>query len=80
MSTILQKCEFEEADFSGADLSSADISSSDLSTTQNLTECIFDDTTVWPDEDMLPDGFEAIYQDDLSSLKDEEDYVSNSDY
>lgn len=80
-SVTIHKCEFEEADFSGADLSSADISSSDLSTTKNLTECIFDGSTIWPDEDMLPDGFETVYQADLSSLIDEEDdFASNLDY
>lgn len=79
---ITEKCEFEEADFSGADLSSAELSSSDLSTTLNLIECIFDDSTIWPDEDMLPDKFETGYQSDLSSLIDDEEegFSSSLDY
>lgn len=79
--TELMQCEFEEADFSGADLSSSDVSSCDLSATENLTECIFDESTVWPADDMLPEDFETTYQHDLSSLRDEEDdFATNYDY
>ena len=27
-----------------------------------------------------PDDFDAVYKDDLSAMKDEEDYAANSDY
>ena len=40
----------------------------------------FDDTTVWPDDEYLPEGFDSTYSDDLSSLKDDDDYEELPDY
>ena len=47
--------------------------------TENLNACRFDDSTIWPDSEYLPEDFDSTYSDDLSSLKDEDDYVE-SDY
>jgi len=73
-------CNFNEADMAGCVLQEADLSTSDLSTSNNLTACRFDDGTVWPDVDMLPEDFDGAYSSDLSSLKDDEDEQSNQDY
>lgn len=70
-------CNFSEADLAGAILRDADLSNSDLSLSENLNACRFDDTTVWPDNEYLPEDFDSTYSDDLSSLKDEEDYDSS---
>ena len=72
-------CNFSEADLAGAILRDADLSNSDLSLSENLNASRFDDTTVWPDNEYLPEDFDSIYSDDLSSLKDDEDYEP-SDY
>ena len=73
-------CNFTETDLAGAILNEADLSNSDFSCSYNLSACRFDEETVWPDSDLLPEGFDAIYSDDLSSLKDDDDYSSDSDY
>jgi hypothetical protein len=44
-----------------------------------LHACRFDDETIWPDPEYMPDDFDAVYKDDLSAMKDDEDY-SSSDY
>lgn len=72
-------CNFTEADLAGAILRDADLSNSDFSTSENLNASRFDDTTVWPDNEYLPEDFDSTYSDDLSSLKDDEDY-EQSDY
>ena len=66
-------CNFADADLAGAIFRDADLSSSDLSGAENLNACRFDDTTIWPDNENMPDDFDSSYTDDLSSLKDEEE-------
>ncbi|MDO5307393.1 MAG: pentapeptide repeat-containing protein [bacterium] len=66
-------CNFADADLAGAIFRDADLSSSDLSGAENLNACRFDDTTIWPDNENMPDDFDSTYTDDLSSLKDEEE-------
>ena len=73
-------CNFTEADMAGAILNEADLTNSDFSCSYNLNACRFDEATVWPESDMLPDDFDSVYSDDLSSLRDEDDYHQNSDY
>ena len=72
-------CNFADADMAGAIFCEADLSDSDFSMSENLSACRFDDTTVWPDNEYLPENFDSKYSDDLSSLKDEDDY-DQSDY
>ena len=72
-------CNFSDADLAGAILREADLSNSDFSTCENLNACRFDDTTIWPDNEYLPEDFDSSYSDDLSSLKDDDEY-ENSDY
>ena len=72
-------CNFSDADLAGAIVREADLTNSDFSMAENLSASRFDDTTVWPDNDYLPEDFDASYSDDLSSLKDDEDYEP-SDY
>lgn len=73
-------CNFHEADMAGCVLQETDLTNSDLSTSYNLNACRFDDGTVWPDNDMLPEDFDGMYSADLSSLKDDEDEGGNQDY
>lgn len=73
-------CNFTDADMAGGVFLSADLSNSDLSGSFNLNACRFDDETVWPDLDLLPEDFDSTYTDDLSSLKDDEDESAISDY
>lgn len=72
-------CNFTDADLAGAIFRDADLSNSDFSAAENLNASRFDDTTIWPDNEYLPEDFDSSYSDDLSSLKDDEDY-DNSDY
>lgn len=76
----VQYCGFPDADLAGAIFMEADLSGSDFSMSENLNACRFDDTTIWPDSEYLPDGFDSSYSDDLSSLKDDEDDFGASDY
>lgn len=73
-------CSFPDSDLAGAIIREADLSNSDLTMSENLNACIFDDTTVWPDSEYLPNDFDSSYSDDLSSLKDEDDEYGSGDY
>ncbi len=77
---VADYCNFSEADMAGCILQETDLTNSDLSTSYNLNACRFDDGTMWPDSDMLPDDFDGMYSADLSSLKDDEDEGANQDY
>ena len=72
-------CNFADADLAGAIMRDADFSNSDFTACENLNASRFDDTTIWPDNEYLPEDFDSSYSDDLSSLKDDEDYEA-SDY
>ena len=76
----LDYCHCNEADMAGSVFGESDLSNSDLSTSFNLNACRFDEGTVWPDDDMLPDNFDGMYSSDLSSLQDDEDDNQVSDY
>ncbi len=75
----VQYCGFPDSDLAGTIVMEADLSNSDFTMSENLSACRFDDTTVWPDSEYLPEDFDSSYSDDLSSLKDEDDFES-SDY
>lgn len=70
---IVNHCNFTDSDMAGGVFQESDLTNSDLSGAFNLNACRFDEETVWPDPDMLPEDFDATYSDDLSSLKDEDD-------
>lgn len=72
-------CGFPDADLAGAIVREADLSNSDFTMSENLNASRFDDTTIWPDSEYLPEDFDSSYSDDLSSLKDDDDYEP-SDY
>jgi uncharacterized protein YjbI with pentapeptide repeats len=72
-------CNFADSDLAGGILREADLSNSDFSMCENLNASRFDDTTIWPDNEYLPEDFDSSYSDDLSSLKDDDDYEP-SDY
>lgn len=72
-------CNFQDADMAGAILNEANLEESDFALSQNLQACRFDDGTMWPDTDKLPEDFDSSYSYDLSSLKDDEEEQS-SDY
>ncbi len=66
-------CNFTDADMAGGVFQESDLSNSDLSGTYNLNACRFDEETIWPEPEMLPEDFDLTYSDDLSSLKDDDD-------
>ncbi len=74
-------CNFTDCDMAGCVLSETVLSHSDLTGAVNLDSSRFDADTVWPEQDLLPEDFEGIYDNDLSSLQDDEDeYVSDGEY
>lgn len=77
---VADYCNFNEADMAGAVFSESDLTNTDLSTSYNLNACRFDEGTVWPDDDMLPENFDGMYSSDLSSLQDDDDENQVSDY
>ncbi len=72
-------CNFSDADMAGTIFQGADLTDSDLSMSENLNACRFDEETVWPDNEYLPEDFDTKYSSDLSSLQDDDDY-QHSDY
>ena len=66
-------CNFTDADLAGGVFLESDLTHSDFAGAFNLNACRFDEETVWPDIDMLPEDFDATYSDDLSLLKDEDE-------
>ncbi len=75
----LDYCNFSDADLAGAIFQGADLTNSDLSSAENLNACRFDEETVWPDNEYLPEDFDSKYASDLSALQDADDY-EQSDY
>ena len=71
-------CNFADADTAGAVFQGADLSGSDFSTAENLSACRFDEETIWPDGEYLPEDFDSKYTSDLSSLQDDDG--EGSDY
>jgi uncharacterized protein YjbI with pentapeptide repeats len=72
-------CNFTDADLAGAIMLDGDFTNSDFSMCENLNASRFDDSTIWPENEYLPEDFDSSYSDDLSSLKDDDDYEV-SDY
>ena len=72
-------CDFSDSDVAGANFSEADLTDSDFSTCENIDSCRFDESTIWPDSEKLPEDFDCTYNYDLSSLR-EEDEGQNNDY
>ena len=72
-------CNFNDSDLAGAIFLSADLTNSDFSMAENLSACRFDEDTIWPDNEYLPEDFDTSYSSDLSSLRDDDDFES-SDY
>jgi uncharacterized protein YjbI with pentapeptide repeats len=74
---VVNYCDFNEADMAGANFCETDLTDSDLATSINLESVRFDNSTVWPDDDKLPQDFDCTYNSDLSSLEDEEDTTAD---
>lgn len=72
-------CNFSDADMAGSIFQGAELSNTDFSMSENLSACRFDEDTIWPDNEYLPEDFDSSCSSDLSSLQDEEDY-QQSDY
>ena len=70
---IVSYSTFSDADMAGCNLAEADLSNSDFSTSENLDSCRFDESTIWPDNDKLPEDFDCTYNYDLSSLREEDE-------
>ncbi len=66
-------CNFTDADMAGGVFQESDLTNSDFAGSYNLNACRFDEETIWPEPEMLPEDFDSTYSDDLSSLKDDED-------
>src|SRR5574344_842151 len=74
-------CNFTDADLAGAVFQESDLSDSDFAGAYNLNTCRFDEETVWPELTMLPEDFDTTSgKDDLSALKDDDDYESVEEY
>lgn len=76
----LNFCNFNEADMAGCVLNEAELTDSDFATSENLSACRFDEGTIWPDSEKLPEDFDSTYNYDLSSLQDDEEGSENCSY
>ena len=72
-------CNFTDTDMAGSIFQASDLSNSDLTMTENLSASRFDEETIWPDNDCLPEDFDTSCTKDLSALQEDDDYVE-SDY
>lgn len=71
-------CNFTDADVAGGVFQESDLANSDFAGAFNLNACRFDEETIWPEAEMLPEDFDSTYSDDLSSLKDDEESDSDN--
>lgn len=67
---------FTDADMAGGIFQETDLTNSDFAGSYNLNACRFDEETIWPEPDMLPEDFDSTYTADLSLLKDDEEELS----
>ncbi len=70
-------CNFTDADMAGCIVKEADLSNSDFSASENLSATRADDTTIWPDNELLPDDFDTNY---TKEDEDNEESSTISDY
>ena len=70
-------CNFPDADMTGCILLETDLSNSDLSSSQNLAASRADETTIWPDEEFLPEEFDTNYTDKDDEESEESSYESD---
>ena len=70
-------CNFTDADMAGCIVKEADLSNSDLSASLNLSATRADDTTIWPDNDLLPDEFDTNYSSKEDDEGEEESSISD---
>lgn len=73
-------CNFTDADMAGSVFQESDLTNSDFAGSYNLSACRFDEETIWPEAQMLPEDFDSTCSDDLSSLRDDDEDGSASDY
>lgn len=73
-------CNFTDADMAGGVFQESDLTNSDFAGSYNLNACRFDEETIWPEPEMLPEDFDSTYRDDLSSLKDDEEEKNPEEY
>jgi len=66
-------CNFTDADMAGGVFLESDLQNSDFAGSYNLNACRFDEETIWPEQEMLPEDFDSTYCEDLSLLKDDEE-------
>lgn len=69
-------CNFTDADMAGCIVKEADLTDSDFSASLNLAATRADETTIWPDNDQLPDDFDTNYSKE-DSEDEEESAVSD---
>ncbi len=72
-------CNFANSDMAGCILHEADLSDSDFSSASNLSACRFDEETIFPNSDLLPDDFDSNYVADLSNLRDDDEDAQSPD-
>lgn len=77
---IIHYCNFTDADMAGGVFQESDLANTDFAGAFNLNACRFDEETVWPEPEMLPEDFDSTYSDDLSSLKDGDEEFPENDY
>ena len=71
-SAVVNYCNFSDSDMVGCVFTETDLTDSDLSASENLSACRFDEETIWPGNDLLPEDFDTTCHKDLSALDDEE--------
>src|SRR5574344_1634367 len=73
-------CNFTDCDMAGCIFSESNLSNSDLTATLNMNACRYDEDTIWPDPENMPEDFDATYTKDLSSLEDDDDSSAPEEY
>ena len=71
---------FTDSDMAGCVLNEADLSDSDFTASVNMSACRFDEGTIWPDAEKLPEDFDSTYNYDLSSLQDDSEQSEDFGY
>lgn len=70
----VQNSDFTACDFNGINICGADLTGTDLSLCKNLMQSVYDGETIWPNDELLPEDFDPMYDMSFAEMEESEDF------